>query len=111
MERPDPEKSQLTWTDLGGHNPARLRYLGLLFTGAVAIFAALAYLTHLQIVAPVLAATFACIFTITLYFREANKKFRQQDSSLTKLQYLMGSELVYAGVLAGLAMFMMFYFF
>ena len=111
MERPDPEKSQLTWTDLGGHNPARLRYLGLLFAGAVAIFAALAYLTHLQIVAPLLAATFACIFTITLYFREANKKFRQQDSSLTKLQYLMGSELIYAGVLAGLAMFMMFYFF
>ena len=111
LEQPDPEKSQHTWTALGGHDPARLRHLGLLFAGAVVIFAGLAYLTHIQLLTPILAATFACIVTIAIYFYEANKKYRQQDSSLTKLQYLMGSDLVYAGILAGLAMFMMFYFF
>lgn len=111
MEQPDPEKSKLTWTALGGHDPSRLRYLGLLFAGALVLFAGLAYLTHQQILAPMLAATLACILTIVIYFHEANKKYRQQDSSLTKLQYLMGSDLVYAGLLAGLAMFMMFYFF
>lgn len=111
LEQPDPEKSQHTWTALGGHDPARLRHLGLLFAGAVVIFAGLAYFTHIQLLTPILAAAFACIVTIAIYFYEANKKYRQQDSSLTKLQYLMGSDLVYAGILAGLAMFMMFYFF
>ena len=76
MEQPDPEKSKLTWTALGGHDPSRLRYLGLLFAGALVLFAGLAYLTHQQILAPMLAATLACILTIVIYFHEANKKYR-----------------------------------
>ncbi|MBA63747.1 MAG: hypothetical protein CMJ76_15440 [Planctomycetaceae bacterium] len=111
MGQPNPEKSQLTWTALGGHDPARLKYLGILFTGCVAAFAILAYLTHLEVLTPLLAASLSFLITLLAYLREANKKYDPEESSLTKVQFFFGSDLVYAGVLAGLAMFMMFYFF
>ena len=45
-------------------------------------------------------------------FHEANKKYLQEETqTMTRLQYFISSDLVHAGVLAGLAMFMMFYFF
>ena len=110
LGKADPEKSQLTWTALGGHDPARLKYLGTLFAGCVVVFAGLAYLTHSGL-NPLLAASLSCLITILVYFYEANKKYQREETSLTKTQYFLGSDLVYAGVLAGLAMFMMFYFF
>ena len=111
LEAPDPEKSQLTWTALGGHDPARLKHLGILFTGCVAAFAILAYLTHLEAITPLLAASLSFLITVFVYLNEAKKKYHLEQTSLTKVQYFLRSDLVYAGFLAGLAMFMMFYFF
>ena len=111
LEAPDPEKSQLTWTALGGHDPARLKHLGILFTGCVAAFAILAYLTHLEAITPLLAASLSFLITVFVYLNEAKKKYHLEETSLTKVQYFLRSDLVYADFLAGLAMFMMFYFF
>ncbi len=110
-EKPHPEKSQLTWTALGGHDPARLKQLGILFAGCLAAYILLAILTSQNVITPVWAATLSFLLTACVYFREANRKYSQEESELTKFQYFLGSDLVYAGVLAGLAMFMMFYFF
>ena len=74
------------------------------------VFAVLAYLTHSGL-NPLLAASLSFLITLIVYLYEANKKYQRAETSLTKAQYLLGSDLVYAGVLAGLAMFMMFYFF
>ena len=111
MGQPHPEKSQLTWTALGGHTTARLKQLGLLFLSSVALYILLAVWTYSGGISPTSAAIVALLITIAIYLREANKKYLAEESELTRFQYFMGSDLVYAGVLAGLAMFMMFYFF
>jgi len=109
---PDPEKSQLTWTALGGHNPARLKQLGLLFAGCLVVYVLLAVLTHYEFLTPVIAALLSFLVTVAVYFNEANKKYQQEETqTMTRFQYFISSDLVHAGVLAGLAMFMMFYFF
>ena len=112
LDTPDPEKSQLTWTALGGHNPARLKQLGLLFAGCLVVYVLLAVLTHYEFLTPVIAALLSFLVTVAVYFNEANKKYLQEETqTMTRLQYFISSDLVHAGVLAGLAMFMMFYFF
>ena len=111
MGTADPEKSKLTWTSLGGHNKSRLKEILILCLISLLAYVIIALLTSNGSLTPVVAALIAALWTLVIYMREVVKKYKAEDSSLTRSQYIISSEITYAGVLASLAMFMMFYFF
>ena len=116
MTPSDPEKSQLTWTGLGGHQPTRLKALAKTLCLSLLIFALLGWLTDQtfrgrDLLTPTLAACFAAIWTLGVYGCEILGKFKTDDSGMSRGQYILRSDLTYAGLLAATAMFMMYFFF
>ena len=112
----DTKKSQLTWTGLGGHQPTRLKALAKTLCLSLLIFALLGWLTDQtfrgrDLLTPTLAACFAAIWTLGVYGCEILGKFKTDDSGMTRVQYILRSDLTYAGLLAATAMFMMYFFF
>jgi SSS family solute:Na+ symporter len=111
MTPSDPEKSKLTWTGLGGHQPTRLKVLAKTLCLALVIFALLGWLTDQAFLTPTLAACFAAFWTLGVYGCEILEKIKTDDSGMSRVQYILRSDLTYAGLLAATAMFMMYFFF
>jgi SSS family solute:Na+ symporter len=107
----DPEKSQLTWTGLGGHQPTRLKALAKTLCLSLLIFALLGCLTDQDLLTPTQAACFAAFWTLGVYGCEILGKFKTDDSGMSRSKYILRSDLTYAGLLAATAMFMMYFFF
>ena len=107
----DPEKSKLTWTGLGGHQPTRLKVLAKTLCLSLVIFALLGWLTDQAFLTPTLAACFAAFWTLGVYGCEILEKIKTDDSGMSRVQYILRSDLTYAGLLAATAMFMMYFFF
>jgi SSS family solute:Na+ symporter len=107
----DPEKSQLTWTGLGGHQPTRLKALAKTLCLSLLIFALLGWLTDQALLTPTLAACLAAFWTLGVYGCEILGKFKTDDSGMSRSKYILRSDLTYAGLLAATAMFMMYFFF
>ncbi|MDE0816645.1 MAG: sodium/solute symporter [Pirellulaceae bacterium] len=107
----DPEKSKLTWTGLGGHHPTRLKVLAKTLCLSLVIFALLGWLTDQAFLTPTLAACFAAFWTLGVYGCEILEKIKTDDSGMSRVQYILRSDLTYAGILAATAMFMMYFFF
>ncbi|MBT4013326.1 MAG: sodium/solute symporter, partial [Planctomycetaceae bacterium] len=112
----DTKKSQLTWTGLGGHQPTRLKALAKTLCLSLLIFALLGWLTDQtfrgrDLLTPTLAACFAAFWTLGVYGCEILGKFKTDDSGMSRGQYILRSDLTYAGLLAATAMFMMYFFF
>tara|TARA_B110000263_G_scaffold143425_1_gene124460 strand:- start:1980 stop:4088 length:2109 start_codon:yes stop_codon:yes gene_type:complete len=107
----DPEKSKLTWTGLGGHHPTRLKVLAKTLCLSLVIFALLGWLTDQAFLTPTLAACFAAFWTLGVYGCEILEKIKTDDSGMSRVQYILRSDLTYAGLLAATAMFMMYFFF
>ncbi|MBT5600525.1 MAG: sodium/solute symporter [Planctomycetaceae bacterium] len=111
----DTKKSQLTWTGLGGHQPTRLKALAKTLCLSLLIFALLGWLTDQtfrgrDLLTPTLAACFAAFWTLGVYGCEILGKFKTDDSGMSRGQYILRSDLTYAGLLAATAMFMMYFF-
>ena len=107
----DSEKSKLTWTGLGGHHPTRLKVLAKTLCLSLVIFALLGWLTDQAFLTPTLAACFAAFWTLGVYGCEILEKIKTDDSGMSRVQYILRSDLTYAGLLAATAMFMMYFFF
>ena len=107
----DPEKSQLTWTGLGGHQPTRLKALAKTLCLSLLIFALLGWLTDQALLTPTLAACLAAFWTLGVFGCEILGKFKTDDSGMSRSKYILRSDLTYAGLLAATAMFMMYFFF
>ena len=107
----DPEKSKLTWTGLGGHQPTRLKVLAKTLCLSLVIFALLGWLADQAFLTPTLAACFAAFWTLGVYGCEILEKIKTDDSGMSRVQYILRSDLTYAGLLAATAMFMMYFFF
>jgi len=75
------------------------------------IFALLGWLTDQALLTPTLAACFAACWTLGVYGLEILGKFKHDDCDMTLEQYILRSDLTYAGLLAATAMFMMYFFF
>ena len=111
MTPSDPEKSKLTWTGLGGHQPTRLKVLAKTLCLSLVIFALLGWLADQAFLTPTLAACFAAFWTLGVYGCEILEKIKTDDSGMSRVQYILRSDLTYAGLLAATAMFMMYFFF
>ena len=111
LTKPDPDKSQLTWVELGGHQPQRLRKLAVLLGLSIGVFALLGWLTDQQFLTANWAAGLAAFWTLGVYGCEILHKFQADTKGESRFQYFIRSDLTYAGLLAATAMFMMYYFF
>ena len=108
---PDPEKSRITWTDLGGHDPGRLKSLGLTILVSILVYALLGWLMVAGQLHQVMAACIASAWTLGAYLREVIRSAQGTHASGSLVQQLLTDERSLAGLLAATAMFMMYYFY
>ncbi len=113
--QPDPEKSKLTWTELGGHDPAKVRRAGRLILVALAALAILGTAMATNLLAPALAGSIAAVLLFAGFFAPALDAARQrqagvlgQDSDAPSA--LWKDDRVWAGLLSACTIFMLFYF-
>ncbi|MFP6612643.1 MAG: sodium/solute symporter [Pirellulales bacterium] len=109
LEQPDPEKSRITWTGLGGHDPGHQKSLGLTILVSVAVYALLGWLMYSGSLNQVIAACIASAWTVAAYVRQILRT--SSDDSRDWIQMFVRDERMLAGLLAGCAMFMMYYFY
>jgi SSS family solute:Na+ symporter len=114
MTQPDAEKSKLTWTELGGHDPGRTKKTGLLLVASLGIFAVLAVLMTKDVISPGLAGGVAAVITFGAFLRSALSavaRARSGEAGPDDCQPVLWKEdRLWGGLLCATAIFMMFYF-
>ena len=113
LHPPDPEKSRITWTDLGGHAPDYLRFLGLTILVSILVYASLGWFMYQGQLDQTIAALLAAAWTFSAYLREIllRKGSEERDPHQGIGRRLLRDERTLAGLLAATAMFMMYYFY
>ncbi|MEO1998711.1 MAG: hypothetical protein ABGZ17_25990, partial [Planctomycetaceae bacterium] len=105
--RRDEERSRLTWTDLGGHEPGALQQLLLKISGAVALFSILGFAVYRGLMVPGLAGTVAAGVTLVLCLTG----IRSHRADGLAIAHWWSNDRIWASVLCALAVFMHFYFY
>ena len=100
----DEEKSRLSWTELGGHEPRTLRNLFLTLLGSISFFALLA-VVMVAGMNPAICAGVGALWTLAM-FAGAIKLYPREDTS----QWFLDDR-SWSGLLCSLAVFMMYYFY
>jgi SSS family solute:Na+ symporter len=108
------KKSHLTWTELGGHDPRALQYFAGRLLASLAWFGVLAgAMTYIGFPSTY-AAVLAAVWTIGLgayYAVEASKaETATGEQPAVTLMQILWQDRFWAGILCGVAVFMMFYF-
>ncbi len=112
----DPEKERYVWTDLGGHAPTDLSRAFLGIAGSLAVFAILGVLMYQAILTPLTAAVLAFSWTFVLFARAAATSIAKrvaaggEDAGRSPAGLWITEDRLWAGLLSGLAVFLMFYF-
>jgi len=105
---PDEKKSQLTWAELGEHEPGALRQIFGMIAITLALFACFGWaMVHDQI-SNYGAAILAAAITLGLFLRaiaQSRAKTKNQNSPF------LADDRFWAGLLCAVAVFMMFYFY
>jgi SSS family solute:Na+ symporter len=104
----DAEKEKLTWSELGGHAPGTLVRVGLAILVSLVIFAALGGLMVGEVLAPTVCGVIATLWTVGLFVRAAITAQRREGENASSL---LAQDRVWAGVLCGVAIFMMYYYY
>ncbi len=108
--QPDKEKGKLTWTELGGHDPAVLKRAGKKILVTLGLYLVLALVMVGGWTAPVVAGLVAAIWT---WFTFAEVAFVAVVRSHLegKPISLFAEDRFWAGLLAALAIYMMYYYY
>lgn len=112
----DPEKERFIWTDLGGHDPTDLKHVFIAILLSVLIFAGLAVAVYLHAVAATLAAWASALWTFLLFVRMSSRSIQRrvavggEDAARSTFTLWLTEDRLWAGLLCGMAMFMMYYF-
>ncbi len=112
----DPEKERYVWTDLGGHSPEDLRHVFWGIGLSVAVFAVLGGLLYSDTLSPLLSGSLAYLWTLVLFVRAASKSIARRvaaggsDAKRSAIMLWISEDRLWAGLLSGLAVFLMFYF-
>jgi SSS family solute:Na+ symporter len=101
----DPEKGKLTWIGLGIFTSKQFVVLGKTLAITLLIFATLASLVVLETIKPVHAACVGSTWTFLCFFLSARVKAAEESISVFR------EDRLWAGGLAGCAVFMLYYFF
>ena len=101
----DPEKGKLTWIGLEIFTSKQFVVFGKTMAITLLIYATLASLVVLETIKPVHAAWIGAIWTFLCFFLSAQVKAAEEAISVFQ------EDRLWAGGLAGCAVFMLFYFF
>ncbi len=107
------ERSRLTWTDLGGHDPAALKRGFLGVGAALLLWIVLGILVYTGTLSSTVSAWVAALFTWALFAKAALTNVRRRAAEGAADVPLIGicsEDRFWAGLLAAVAIFMMFYF-
>jgi SSS family solute:Na+ symporter len=103
--QPDQEKGKLTWTGLQIFSPQELSVFVKTLLFCVAVYATLAILVVLGTISPSIAAFIGALWTFGCFYISASRKAKQACIPIYQ------EDRLWAGGLAGSAIFMLFYFF
>ena len=112
----DPEKERYVWTDLGGHAPTDLSRAFLGIAGSLAVFAILGVMMYQAILTPLTAAVLAFSWSFGLFARASASSIANrvaaggEDAGRSLAGLWITEDRLWAGLLSGLAVFLMFYF-
>ena len=121
--RPDDEQAALTWTGLGGHDPSVLRKAAIKIALSLSLFVLLARLMVWEICTPTIAGLIAAIWTFLMFFDAAlnsivdsrstaiASKMMDASRDVERPTSLLEEDRFWGGLLAAVAVFMMFYFY
>ena len=105
------KKSQLTWTELGGHDPRALRHFAGRLLASLVLFGALAWAIVYASFPATYAAVLGATWTVGLGVRYAMGALRAETGAqVVTLKQIVWQDRFWAGILCGIAVFMMFYF-
>ena len=102
-----PEKGNLIWTDLGGHDPGTLSKLVGAILASILVYAVLGAAMHFAYLAPVVAGVVGMLWTLAMFW--GSVVFGPQRDE--KPASLLADDRVWSGLLCSLAIFMLFYFY
>ena len=108
--QPDEEKGKLTWTELRGHDPPVLKGAGNKLLVTLGLYLVLALLMVSEKMAPMVAGIVAGIWTWYVFAKmafAAVKRSREEGKPIS----LFSEDRFWAGILAGLAIYMMYYYY
>ncbi len=110
---PDPEKSKLTWLELGGHKPGALKAIVGVVCIVLAGFAVIGWLMARGSLSPLAAACLSAFVTWAVIVRTAFSavaRARSGGGDEGDATTLIGEDRFWASFLAATAVFMLYYF-
>lgn len=108
--QPDEEKGKFTWTELGGHEPSTLKSAGRKVLLTIGLYTTLGLTMVGGWTSPLISGLVAAIWT-WLVFAEVALSAVIRSHTEDKPISLFQEDRFWAGLLAGLAIFMMFYYY
>ncbi len=112
--RGDTAKSKLVWSELGGHRPRDVRWLVATLAVSLGLLIALAAAMVAQWASPATCATVGGLWTFSMFCLAGARAVRKRlDAMPAKplAKALLMEDRFYAGVLCGLTVFMLFYYY
>jgi len=109
--RVDEKKSQLTWTELGGHDPHVLRKTVRWLIVSLVVYSGLAILMVQAILAPTIAGLIAAAWTWAMFLASARSAIRHAKNSAAGPRSLLTEDRTWAGLLAATAIFMLYHYY
>lgn len=113
----DEQKSKLVWADLGGHRPVDVRRLIAVFAGTLCLMILLAVSMVGGWLTPTICAAVAGVWTFGMFCLAGIKAVRRKVAENPALPEeplataLLKEDRFYAGILSGLTIFMLFYYY
>ena len=111
LTQPDEEKSKLTWVGLGIFEASTLRLFALFCGLSLVLYAVLAVAMVGQWVSPALAAWLGAGWTLAVFAPGAVRGALAKEEGGRFVVAMLRQDRFWAGVLAGAAVFMMYYFY
>jgi solute:Na+ symporter, SSS family len=111
LTQPDEEKSKLTWVGLGIFEASTLRLFALLCGLSLLLYAVLAIVMVGQWISPALAAWLGAGWTLAVFLLGAVRGALGEEERGRFVFALIHQDRFWAGLLAGAAVFMMYYFY
>ena len=112
LEPPDPEKARNVWTDLGGQSPRALGYAVLAVLSSVTLYGILGWLCYHENLEPKAGGIVGALWTFAMFAASAYWSAAVEKSKSTNSLFVrfLQNDRLYAGVLCGLAIFILFTF-
>lgn len=117
MSQGDDQKSKLVWAELGGHRPVDVRRLLGVFAGSFILLAALAVAMVSGWLTPTVCAAIGGAWTFAMFCLAGVKTLHRniaEDPALAQEPFAMAllkQDRFYAGILCGLTIFMLLYYY